>query len=98
MDLGWDSEIQRFENPGAGKQKIVYGNVAARQEHLKMKKRISLPNTLTSLPGWVIPQWVRRGHKMHGPYYYHFHRVGGKLRKRYIPKSELSRYRELCAR
>lgn len=69
--------------------------VLAPDRSSKSKKRKSLPNTLTSLPGWVIPQYVRRGRKLHGPYYYHFQRVDGKLRKRYIPPSELERYRAL---
>jgi hypothetical protein len=54
----------------------------------------ALPKTL---PGVVCQQWVRcgrpgcrcaRGH-LHGPYYYYFSRVNGRLRKRYLRPADL---------
>ncbi len=49
------------------------------------------------LPGVVLPQYVRCGkpacrcrsrrrEDLHGPYFYRFHREGGRLRKTYVPK------------
>ena len=60
-----------------------------------------LPKTL---PGAVCPQWVRCGRpncrcatgRPHGPYFYRFWRVGGKLKKLYVRPADLDRVRALC--
>ena len=53
----------------------------------------------------VHVQWVRCGRSScrcargnrHGPYHYRFWREDGRLRKRYVPASELSRVQSACA-
>jgi hypothetical protein len=57
-----------------------------------------------TLPGVVLPQWVRCGRKncrcvrgeLHGPYHYRFWRECGRLRKTYVPAANLERVRSLC--
>lgn len=56
------------------------------------------------LPGTVHAQYVRCGKKNchcregrgHGPYYYHFWREEGRLRKRYLKPSEIDDVRTRC--
>ena len=59
------------------------------------------------LPGVVLPQLVRCGkptcrcssrEDLHGPYFYRFHREGGRLRKTYVPKHLLEDVRAACRR
>jgi hypothetical protein len=60
-----------------------------------------LPKTL---PGVVCQQWVRCGRpncrcargQLHGPYFYHFFRHRGRLRKRYILPADLDGVRTAC--
>lgn len=55
--------------------------------------------------GTVHRQFVRCGKaacrcargELHGAYYYHFVRVGGKLRKRYLKAHEVEQVRAACA-
>ena len=37
------------------------------------------------------------GGELHGPYYYHFERVAGVLKKRYVNPKELEQIRRLCS-
>jgi len=54
--------------------------------------------------GSVCAQMVRCGKlnckcargELHGPYYYHFSRLGGTLIKRYIPASDVEQVRAAC--
>ncbi len=56
------------------------------------------------LPGAVIPQYVRCGKylcrcsrgELHGPYYYRFWRVDGRLHKAYVRPAELACVRAAC--
>ena len=56
------------------------------------------------LPGTVHEQWVRCGKrgcrcqkgKLHGPYYAHFYRAGGRLRKRYLKQADVEQVRAQC--
>lgn len=56
------------------------------------------------LPGTVHAQYVRCGKtnckcsrgELHGAYYYHFVRVGGKLKKRYLKTSEIELIQNAC--
>ncbi len=59
------------------------------------------------LPGVVLPQFVRCGkptcrcrrrEDLHGPYFYRFHREGGRLRKTYVPRGQLDDVRAACHR
>src|SRR5262249_25350961 len=68
---------------------------------MQNKSRETLPKTL---PGVILPQWVRcgrpncrcaRGH-LHGPYHYRFWREGGRLRKAYVKQSEVEAVRARC--
>jgi hypothetical protein len=60
-----------------------------------------LPKTL---PGTVCVQWVRCGRpncrcalgRLHGPYTYHFARVNGRLRKRYVRPADVARVWAAC--
>lgn len=54
-----------------------------------------LPNML---PGWVCKQYVRRGSKLCGPYWYRLYREQGRLRKTYVRSSELEDTMAACAR
>jgi hypothetical protein len=47
--------------------------------------------------GSIHAQYVTRNGKRYGPYWYRFHRVGGKLRKVYVPAGELDKVRAECA-
>lgn len=55
--------------------------------------------------GSVHAQYVRCGKvtckctrgELHGPYFYHFVRVGGRLRKRYLKAHEVEQMRVACA-
>lgn len=57
------------------------------------------------LPGTVHAQYVRCGKtnckcsrgELHGAYYYHFVRVGGRLKKRYLKTSEIESIQIACA-
>ena len=63
----------------------------------------TLPKTL---PGVVCSHMVRCGKlnckcqrgELHGPYYYRFWREDGKLRKQYVPRSQLEAIRLCCSR
>src|SRR6185295_14291898 len=54
--------------------------------------------------GTICSQKVRCGKSnckcasgdLHGPYYYHFERIGGLLKKRYVKPAELERLRRVC--
>ena len=55
--------------------------------------------------GTVHMQFVRCGKQnckcrtqgeLHGPYYYHFYRIGGRLRKGYIKPEEVEDHRRAC--
>jgi hypothetical protein len=69
---------------------------------VKTNKAKSLPKPF--IPGTVCLQMVRCGKKkchcakgeLHGPYYYHFWRENGRLRKAYVKRSELDRVRTQC--
>lgn len=60
-----------------------------------------LPKTMT---GTVHAQYVRCGKSnckcakgdLHGAYFYHFVRVGGKLKKRYLKLSEVETIQKAC--
>jgi len=60
-----------------------------------------LPKTLR---GVVCRQWVRCGRsncrcasgQLHGPYAYHFGRVNGRLRKRYVRPAEVEKVEAAC--
>ena len=54
----------------------------------------ALPNML---PGWVCEQYVRRGKKLCGPYWYRFWREGGRLRKAYVKPHEIEAVRARCS-
>jgi hypothetical protein len=68
---------------------------------LEMNYREPLPKTL---PGVVCRQWVRCGRPncrcarggLHGPFYYRFWRVAGRLRKAYVRRTDLDRVRSQC--
>jgi len=65
------------------------------------KSAETLPKTLK---GTVHRQWVRCGKpnckcahgELHGPYYYRFWRENGRLRKQYIPASEVEAVQAAC--
>jgi len=69
---------------------------------MKTKTAKVLPKTLF---GTVHTQFVRCGKanckcargELHGAYFYHFVRVGGKLRKRYLKAVEVEKIKESCA-
>lgn len=60
-----------------------------------MKVENPLPN-LDCLPGAVCVQFVTRGDKRWGPYFYRFWREGGKLRKVYVRRSEVMEVLRCC--
>jgi hypothetical protein len=68
---------------------------------MKKKTEQVLPKLLQ---GSVHPQFIKCGNPnckcadgfLHGPYYYHFVRAGGKLRKRYLRAGEVERMRIAC--
>lgn len=59
---------------------------------------------IEGIQGAVCPQWKRCGKprcrcakgSLHGPYYYHFWYVDGKLRKKYIRKSNVEAVSAAC--
>ena len=59
-----------------------------------------------TLPGVVCPQMVQCGKvgckcqrgELHGPYYYRFWREDGRLRKEYVPRSQLHIVKAQCDR
>ena len=71
-------------------------------DKMKTKTAKVLPKTLR---GTVHTQFVRCGKanckcargELHGAYFYHFVRVGGKLRKRYLKAVEVEKIKESCA-
>jgi hypothetical protein len=70
---------------------------------MKTKTQNLLPKMM---PGTVHIQFVRcgkqnckcAGGELHGAYYYHFIRVNGKLRKRYLKASEVEEIQRACHR
>ncbi len=68
---------------------------------MKTKSEKVLPKTM---PGTVHAQYVRCGKancrcadgKLHGAYYYHFVRIGGRLKKRYLKASEVEQMQAAC--
>ncbi len=66
-----------------------------------MESSNPLPKTL---PGAVCEQWRTCGKKRcrcangqpHGPYYYRFFRVNGRLRKEYVPRHVVAETRAKC--
>ena len=56
------------------------------------------------LPGGVFKQMVSCGKpncrcargELHGPYFYHFFKVGGRMQKKYVKPSDLDRVRAEC--
>lgn len=69
---------------------------------MKTKNENSLPKITTG--GSVHVQYVSCGKtnckcktgKLHGPYYYYFTRIDGKLRKRYLKRHEIERTIQYC--
>ncbi len=69
---------------------------------MQTKTQTVLPKMMT---GTVHTQYVRCGKQnckcargeLHGAYFYHFVRVGGKLRKRYLKAVEVEKIKESCA-
>ena len=69
---------------------------------MQTKQRKTLPKQ--SLPGAVIPQYVRCGRstcpcaqgQLHGPYYYRFWRERGRLRKQYVRMADVAMVRAAC--
>ncbi len=59
-----------------------------------METKTTLSNML---PGWVCKQYVRRGKKLCGPYWYRLWREGGRLRKRYVRPESAEAVKALCA-
>lgn len=63
------------------------------------------PRRLTPLPGGVYAQYIRCTGRCakctdgagHGPYWYRFYRVGGKVRKEYISARRVPYVRRQCA-
>jgi hypothetical protein len=68
---------------------------------MKTKTQNLLPKMM---PGTVHEQFVRCGKanckcfsgELHGPYFYHFVRVDGRLTKRYLKASVVEEIREAC--
>lgn len=68
---------------------------------MKNKSENLLPKTL---PGTVCRQMIRCGKpncrcargQLHGAYYYHFVRVGGRLTKRYLKPDEVQAVKAAC--
>ncbi len=66
------------------------------------------PEASSVLSGSVIAQRVRCGRPnchckasdaaLHGPYFYHFWRERGRLKKRYLRRAEIEATRQACAR
>lgn len=74
----------------------------------KTKSRKVLPKIPDTLPGAVCAQRVRCGRAncrcksgsdaLHGPYFYHFWREAGRLKKRYLKPDEVEAMRQACER
>ena len=72
---------------------------------MKTKNEKALPKP-EPLPGAVCAQWkrcsstgchCRNGGALHGPYFYRFWRAaGGKLKKTYVPRSDVEAVRAAC--
>ncbi len=62
-----------------------------RWRRVKTKTQETLPN----LNGSVCVQWRKSGDKLR-PYYYHFWRDNGRLRKEYVRLSEVDTVRAAC--
>jgi hypothetical protein len=68
---------------------------------MKTKTEKVLPKMM---PGTVHAQYVRCGKsnckcadgELHGAYFYHFVRIGGQLKKRYIKASEVEQVKAAC--
>ncbi len=68
---------------------------------MKTKTEKALPKMM---PGTVHAQYVQCGKpnckcadgELHGAYYYHFVRIGGQLKKRYIKASEVEQVKTAC--
>lgn len=68
---------------------------------MKIKSANVLPKTM---PGTVHAQYVKCGKsnckcadgELHGAYYYHFIRVGGRLKKRYLKADEVRQVQKAC--
>jgi len=71
-----------------------------------MKNTKTLPKT-RPLTGALIPEFKRCGKKncrcasgqredLHGPYFYRFYRVGGRLRRQYVPRNEAAEVKIAC--
>lgn len=68
---------------------------------MKTKSENSLPKILS---GTVHEQFIRcgksnckcAGNELHGPYFYYFVRIEGKLKKRYLKPSEVEKVRSGC--
>lgn len=58
-----------------------------------MKSGKSLPNIGE---GWVCKQYVKRGQKLCGPYWYRFWREDGRLKKAYVRPVDLEEVRKGC--
>ena len=71
---------------------------------MKTKTAKALPKILP-LPGSVCPQYRRCGKpncrchrgEMHGAYFYRFWREKGRLKKEYVPRSQVEAVRSTCA-
>jgi hypothetical protein len=69
---------------------------------MKNKTEDLLPK---KMPGSVHAQYIRCGKRtcrcaqgeLHGAYFYHFVRVGGKLKKRYLKAQEIEQMRAACS-
>jgi hypothetical protein len=80
---------------------MLRGKTAKGEEGVKTKPKDLLPKML---PGSVCAQMIRCGKsnckcargQLHGPYYYHFERVGGCLRKRYLKPHEVEAFKAAC--
>ncbi len=82
-------------------EKRMLRSKSARSNGAKTKQENLLPKIL---PGTVCAQMIRCGKptckcsrgELHGTYYYHFMRVGGRLRKRYLKPDEVEAVRAAC--
>ncbi|MDP9382709.1 MAG: hypothetical protein M3Q29_21710 [Chloroflexota bacterium] len=76
------------------------GNVLTKTTSLAHRERGK--ESITPLQGAVIPEMKRCGRptcrcksgNLHGPYYYHYYRQGGRLRKRYVRPGDLESVRD----
>jgi hypothetical protein len=83
------------------KKKILPTKERRERDVMKTKTQKVLPKTM---PGTVHAQYIRCGKpnckcvrgELHGAYYYHFVRIGGRLRKRYLKASEVEAVKSAC--